>query len=221
MGCCQLPLWYYNFKKKFFMFLFFVYIIIAIIYGIYLDQLYSNPLKSSKPLQITMILLIFFAIIIVMIIFTIYKTKIKFSEFISTHLYYLNNGFIFILTVLTFILLFRILYIPVYILPPLIYMISIILLPPMYFESFDQNIEFVCAHNSFCCYPSKYNWVVEFFFRPQPSIFIKTCQKEFDRKIRKIPKVIKDIINKLIERVLPKTKKNLFQNDLYDNFFLI
>ncbi len=64
-------------------------------------------------------------------------------------------------------------------------MICILFILSIYFISYDQSINLVCTYNSFCYYSSKYNWKKELFFRPNSSIFIKTCQKGFYRKIPK------------------------------------
>ncbi|GBC10634.1 hypothetical protein RclHR1_00980011 [Rhizophagus clarus] len=60
---------------------------------------------------------------------------------------------------------------------------------------YDQSVYLTCAYNSLCCYPSKYSWVKELFYKPQSSIFIKTCQKGFYNKIYEEEKNFKMIKN--------------------------
>jgi hypothetical protein len=80
-----------------------------------------------------------------------------------------------------------ILFIPLLFLIPLKYFIF------NYNKRYDQSIYLTCAYNSLCCYPSKYSWVKELFYKPQSSIFIKTCQKGYFNKIHEEKKEYESI----------------------------
>src|SRR6266536_2718714 len=87
-----------------------------------------------------------------------------------------------ILFLYLFFLLFSIFFFPFF-----SFFLLLFSIPFKYFndESYDQSIYLTCAYNSLCCYPSKYSWAKELFYRPPSSIFIKTCLKGFYNKIDK------------------------------------
>ena len=173
--CCQLHLWYYNSKKKFFKFCYSIHYFIYIYF-----LLWAIPMGFLLTPFVILLLIYFFC--------KFYNRSSKFSMSYPTYVIFIFFGIIFLF----------ILYISLIIQFLPIYMIFIPFILLKYFKSYDQSIYLVCTYNSFCCYPPEYNWAIGFFFGPQSSIFIKTCEKGFSRKgvfkkIDSIGKFFKDL----------------------------